>query len=115
MHDTVLVVAELIAAFAGLLGVSIAVYLQLIAERKPPAAWVATFFVAGCTMLLLHPTVWVSAPVVTYSAVLQLVGAAVAVIGELALARYVLIRYDVDSPFAVIHNAVVRVSSSNNP
>lgn len=96
--------AELTAALAGIIGVSVAVYLQLVSSTKTPPRYVLGFFVAGCTMLLLHPAVWAQAPIARYTNLIQLGGAVLAVVGETVLAVYVARRYHVDSPLTVLHN-----------
>lgn len=81
----------LLGALVGVVGVSIAIWLQLIARRRCPWYWVAGFFTFGSFMLLLNSGVFgLGSPTTTALAAFTLVAALAA---ELAGAAYVYRHY----------------------
>jgi hypothetical protein len=80
--------AGAIGMTAGVLGVAVAIYLQLLAEDYCPPIYVAEFFVFGAALILLNAAI-VNQQAVVFGDWLPVVGNALLLLGELYGIRYV--------------------------
>jgi len=80
--------AGAIGMAAGVLGVAVAIYLQLLAEDYCPPIYVAEFFVFGSALILLNAAI-VNQQVVAFGDWLPVAGNALLLLGELYGIRYV--------------------------
>lgn len=80
--------AGAIGMSAGVLGVIMAIYLQLLAKDHCPPIYVAEFFVFGSALILLNAAI-VNQQVVAWGDWLPVFGNALLLIGELYGIRYV--------------------------
>jgi len=94
--------ASAVGVFAGVVGVSIAVYLQLMSSRSTPWPYVVGFFVGGCVLILVNPGSWLAGSFEAFADELRLVGAVVALVAELGIAIHVFQEYRVESPGELI-------------
>lgn len=72
--------------FAGILGVSIAVYLQLINPRQVEPGYVVAIFVAGAAVILVFSPAWATASNTVF---LKLAAALLFIVSELTAGYYV--------------------------
>jgi len=83
-----------LGALTGVVGVSIAIWLQLISPKKCPARYVLVFFVFGSVFLLMNAgAIGVPGRPAT---LLGLIGAIVALVAEVVGAVYVYRRYGIE-------------------
>lgn len=73
---------------AGVLGVSVAIYLQLLAKDYCPPIYVAEFFVFGSGLILLNAAI-VNQPLAVFGDWLPVLGNSLLLLGELYGIRYV--------------------------
>lgn len=78
---------DILGALVGGIGVSLAIYFQLIARRSCPSRYVLAFFVFGSTILLLSGEAFYLRDAV--ASALAVLGALLALVAEVAFAGYV--------------------------
>lgn len=93
---------ELIGALIGTLGITIAIYLQLITRKDCPPRYVILFLVFGIAMIMMH-----SGPLVATReemTFLQITAYMILAILEIGTAYYVWKRLDLDHPLKELHH-----------
>ena len=90
--------AEIIGTIAGLVGVSLAVYLQLLNRRDVSVHYVVGFFVAGSALILMNPEAWLAVTFEPFITGARLLGAVLALVVELVAAAHVWATHSVESP-----------------
>jgi hypothetical protein len=106
MNHTVTALTETLGALVGVVGISIAIWLQLISRKRTPPRYVAMFFVFGSVFLLMN-TGALDAPARPAN-LLGLLGVLLALIFECGAAVHVWRRYSVegDSPVEVVRDLI---------
>ena len=89
-----------LGAFAGFMGVSIGVYLRLIANSKCPPGYGLLFFGFGAILLLFHPEPFANVNA-SGAVILKFLGAVLAILFQVVTAGYVIRHYRVESPVDV--------------
>lgn len=100
----------ILGALVGVVGVSIAVWLQLIARRRCPWYWVAGFFAFGSFMLLLNSGVFGLAALTTTA--LASFALLAALVAELAGAFYVYRHYSRPRTETAVEQYLARIFKS---
>lgn len=90
-------VATHLGAFAGFMGVSIGVYLRLIANSRCPPGYGLLFFAFGSILLLFHPEPFTAVDA-SGAVILKFMGAVLAILFQVVTAGYVIRHYRVESP-----------------
>jgi bacteriorhodopsin len=106
MTPDVTALTETLGALVGVVGISIAVWLQLVSRKRTPARYVFAFFAFGAVFLLTNAGA-LNAPARPAS-LFGLLGVLVALVFECGAAVFVWRRYSVegDSPAEVVRDLI---------
>lgn len=100
MHFT-----HFMGAIVGVLGVSIAIYLQLITSKHCPIKYIVLFLVFGITMIMIN-----SGPFIASSQqllILQFIAYLILAIIEIGTAYFIWRTLDLENPVLEVHNEFV--------